>query len=143
MKIKNKYLLTFCMLALLITTFIVPAQAGYDYIDIVIRGDYLFTDVPPVMYENRVFVPMRAIFEASGVSVQWNPHLGEITATDGQNVLIMYMGAYDAYINGEIIYLDVPPVVIYGRTMVPIRFIGETLGYHVQWDDYTQTVYLD
>ena len=55
----------------------------------------------------------------------------------------MYVEAYDAYLNGELIYLEVPPIVVYGRTMVPIRFIGETLGYHVWWDEYSQTVFLE
>ena len=81
MKLKTKFLLVVLMVTLLQITFLVPAQAGYDYIDIVMNGNYLYTDVPPVMYQNRIFVPMRTIFEASGVTVDWDQNLGEITAT--------------------------------------------------------------
>lgn len=121
----------------------VLAEAGSDYIDIVMDGKYVYTDVPPVMFDGRVFVPMRAIFEEAGITVLWDQYNQRITVTNGINELVMYVGSYEAYVNGEPFYLDVPPIVVYGRTMVPIRFVGETLGYDVWWDKYENAVYLN
>jgi hypothetical protein len=45
-----------------------------------------------------------------------------------------------AYINGSAFSLDVPPEIIDGRTLVPLRFISETFGCNVNWDGNTQTV---
>ncbi len=42
--------------------------------------------------------------------------------------------------NGEAFTLDVPAMLIDGRTMVPFRAICEALGATVDWDDPTQTV---
>jgi len=37
-------------------------------------------------------------------------------------------------INGREIKPDVPPQLINGRTMVPVRWVAETLGAEVEWD---------
>ncbi len=38
------------------------------------------------------------------------------------------------HVNGEKILIDVPPQIISGRTMVPIRVISEGMGAEVSWD---------
>ena len=43
-------------------------------------------------------------------------------------------------LNGQALAFDVPPQVINGRTMVPMRAIFEALGASVAWDEATQTV---
>lgn len=145
MKFKRLWLTGLAVLMALFAVIVIPtdAQAGYDYIEIVMDGNIIYTDVPPVMFEGRVFVPMRAIFEEAGVTVLWDQYHEKITLTNGVNEIIMYVGSYEAYLNGNPIYLDVPPVVVYGRTMVPIRFVGETLGYQVWWDHQENRVYLN
>lgn len=43
-------------------------------------------------------------------------------------------------VNGQEIQADVPPMIVNGRTMVPVRFVSEALGAVVNWDEATQTV---
>lgn len=54
--------------------------------------------------------------------------------------LVYAAGLVRIFVNGQEIYSDVPPQIINGRTMVPIRFVAEALGANVQWDERTQTV---
>jgi hypothetical protein len=56
-------------------------------------------------------------------------------------------GAYCTYaddvkvtVDGKEVAFDVPPQIIEGRTMVPVRAIFEAVGADVQWDEKTQTV---
>jgi hypothetical protein len=77
---------------------------------------------------------MRAIFEALGARVSWDPQTRKITGSRGETVIIMYVGQSTATIGGRTIPLDVPPLVIDGRTLVPTRFIAEHLGAQVNWD---------
>lgn len=50
------------------------------------------------------------------------------------------VGSKSASVNGKNIELDVPPTIIQGRTLVPIRFIAESLGAEVQYDAPTRTI---
>lgn len=38
--------------------------------------------------------------------------------------------------------LDVPAKIINGRTLAPLRFVGEAFGGNVRWDQATQTIYI-
>lgn len=53
---------------------------------------------------------------------------------------LAYMEANDVILNGHSIPMDVRPVIVEGRTLVPARAILETLGYEVYWDGYSRTV---
>jgi hypothetical protein len=97
-------------------------------------------DVPPVLENGRVLVPLRHIIEVLGATVQWDGETQTITATRGNTVILLQVGNSMAYINGSAFSLDVPPEIIDGRTLVPLRFISETFGCNVNWDGNTQTV---
>lgn len=86
-----------------------------------------------VIRDNRVLVPMRPIFEALGVPVQWFPLNKKVVATQGTKIVSMVIGENFAY-NPEPIPLDYPPRIMNGRVMVPLRFVSETLGATVAWD---------
>ena len=54
--------------------------------------------------------------------------------------IMMWIGKPQAYVNGESIYLTVPPTIKNGRTFVPVRFVSESLKSEVQWDGDTRSV---
>ncbi|RYG24277.1 copper amine oxidase N-terminal domain-containing protein [bacterium] len=83
--------------------------------------------------DNRVLVPMRPIFEALGVPVQWFPENRKVVATQGSKIVSLVIGENFAY-NPNPIPLDYPPRIVNGRVMVPLRFVSETLGAKVSWD---------
>jgi hypothetical protein len=63
------------------------------------------------------------------------------TSGESNKVLVnMQIGNKTAYVNGLPVSLDVPPQIINGRTLVPIRFVSENLGAEVNWDGNTKTV---
>ena len=101
-------------------------------------GAYMtFTDASPYIENGTTMLPYRAIFEALGATVGFdnsNPRRVRITGSLGGNQIVMYIGELTAYRNGQPITLRVAPKIINGRTMVPLRFIGESLGIGVQWD---------
>ena len=45
-------------------------------------------------------------------------------------------------VDGVDIQYDVAPFIKEDRTFVPIRFVSETLGYNVSWDDKEKSVYI-
>ena len=109
-------------------------------IDLVIDGEKLELDVPPQLVEQRTLVPLRAIFEKLGATVEWDQATQTATATKGTDVVQITIDSTTAYVNGQAQTLDVPAMAIDGRTLVPVRFVSESLQADVQWIQETQTV---
>lgn len=123
----------------LIFTQVGPAAAAQD---IVVRldGQTLTFDVPPSMQQGRTLVPLRAIFEALGADVQWRAETGEIHAVRGDREVTLTIGQTQARVAGEPKTLDVPAMIMNGRTLVPLRFVSEALLAEVIWDGANRTV---
>lgn len=122
---------------LLSATMAVSAFAG---LNINIDGVPLATDAPPVIVDGRTLVPVRAIFEKLGASVNWDANTQTVTAVTGEKTITLKLNDTSAYVNNELKTLDVPAQIVDGRTMVPARFVGESLDCQVLWDANTQTV---
>lgn len=106
-----------------------------------VNGKYIvFTDAYPYVKSNRVMIPFRALFEALKASVDYSSAQKKVTAKLDGNTVVLYIGKIVAYKNSAPITLDVPPVAINGRTMIPLRFAGEALGANVHWDQNARTV---
>lgn len=97
-------------------------------------------DQKPIMYDNRVMVPVRAIFEALGYEIEWNESKQQVTAKNSDNVMNMWVNDKELYHNGNLIGLDVSPMLIGDRVLVPVRIISQCAGYKVDWDDSMKTV---
>ena len=63
-----------------------------------------------------------------------------VTAQTGDTTVSMKSGARNAQVNGNNVELDSPVMMVRGRTMVPLRFITETLGGKIEWDHFSRTV---
>ena len=99
-----------------------------------INGSPLQLDVAPQIVNGRTLAPLRAIFEALGATVQWNPADQSITAAKGNTTIKLQIGSTTALNNGAQITLDAAPTIVNGRTLAPVRFVGEALGAQVSWD---------
>lgn len=110
---------------------------------IVLDGANLNLDVPPVIVDGRTLVPARAIFEKLGASVDWYNDSKTVKVSRGQDISIeLQIDSKTAKVNGKEIMLDVPAKILEGRTLVPLRFVSESLGAKVEWDDDLKTVFI-
>jgi len=113
-------------------------------VKVLLDGKALDFDVPPVIEEGRTLVPLRALFEALGAEVIWNPETRQVTAQKEGLTLDLTVGSREAYWkgpkDGQIVSLEVPPRIIGGRVLVPLRFVSEALDCRVDWDEATRTV---
>jgi pimeloyl-ACP methyl ester carboxylesterase len=96
----------------------------------------------PLIQNGRTLLPVRAVVEAMGGVVEWDSATQTVTLTHGGNAIRMVIGSATLYLNEAPQTMDVAPVIINSRTMLPIRFIAEGFGYEVGWDGATQTVTL-
>lgn len=109
-------------------------------ISVQLDGRTLQFDQPPAMIGGRLMVPLRGIFEALKADVVYDGATRSIQATKGTRVVQLQLGSRTAIIDGKTMFLDVPADTIGGRTMVPLRFVSESLGADVKWDGPAKTV---
>ena len=94
-----------------------------------------FTGTRPVQMGDHVMIPLRGVFEKMGASVDWRESNQTVLAQRGNNRVELRINDRTAYINGNAIAVNNPAVMIDGSTMVPIRFVSESLGANVDWDE--------
>lgn len=126
------------VVALMLIT--IPTVFADDIIKVTIDSKPLYFDVEPTNINGRTLVPLRTIFESLGAEVQWDGSTQTITGTKGNIKVILQINNKIATVNDKKVELDVAAKVIDGRTLVPARFIAESLGAKVNWDGTTSTV---
>lgn len=114
------------------------APAAAQHVTVQVNGQTMNFDQPPVMRNNRVFVPMRAIFERLGSSVVYSN--GNINSQGNGHSVHLVIGSTQASVNGQSLTMDVAPFTVAGRTEVPLRFVAQALGANVSWNANTETV---
>ena len=113
-----------------------------EKIKVTLDGQAMDFDVAPIIQNDRVLVPMRAIFEGLNCSVDYTDIDGKqiITAKNDGNTISLEIGSNEMTVNDEKVSLDTVPVIIDDRTLVPLRAVSEALDCNVDWDGDTKTV---
>ena len=108
-----------------------------------VNGKTYILDSEPFILNSRTMVPVRAIAEAFGAEVRWEPKSETVEiALDGL-FISMQIGNSVAMVGNKVYRLDAPPVIRKSRTFVPIRFIAEAFGSKVEWDAKDQVVTIE
>ena len=135
----SKYISVFIAFVILFGAFWTPVIAD-EGIRVLLNGAELTFDVPPQLINDRTMVPMRRIFEALGAKVEWEGETQTIRATKDGVDIIMQIDNATMSVNGRYFTLDVPPLLINSRTLVPVRAVAESLEANVEWSNATNTV---
>lgn len=125
------------LFAAILSIFIILPYPAWAAIGITVDGTDLLMDTPPVNENGRVLVPLRAIFEKLDTEVTWAGDTQTIYALNEKTdtLIVLQINNGTAMVGGREYVLDVPPAIINGRTMVPVRFISENLGADVSWQN--------
>ena len=118
---------------------VIPEHEG---ITVKIDSKYMYTDVAPVLQNDRTMVPMRAIFENLGAEITWDEATETVTGIKDDVTVTLKIGDPAAYVNGREVTLDAPAILHDDRTLVPIRFVSEALGAKVDWEEASRTVFI-
>ena len=94
-----------------------------------VDGRIIEIDSAACVKDNRTFVPFRAISELLGARVDYDSNVNSIVAIIDGTRLTMSIG-YNHYAVNQ---MDTAPFVSNNRTMVPIRFVAEVMGYDVNY----------
>ena len=104
----------------------------------VVNEEKVILDVAPfITNEGRTLVPVRFVSEVMGDDIKWKADNRQVIVAKN---IVLQINNKKALVSGKEKTMDVAPIISNGRTMVPIRFISEKLGYDVNWDEKTQEI---
>lgn len=122
----------------------------YEVVNLLIDGNDVLADVPAILYNldgnYRTLVPISFITDRIGAKISWNDVTREVTVTHNGNTIVLTIESSKAVVNGKTVDLPngVPAkLMAYQgnyRTMVPVNFITQHLGYEIFWEGTTKTV---
>lgn len=160
-RFKKKFLALGLATTLLFSVGVKPVDAG-DYTDnLILKYDgeiYKYTqrlitveidgqemktgDMPAVLIDSRTMVPVREVFESDSINatVNWNGTTQQVFISYEDKFIVLTIDSDIAYVNNKAVELSVPAKLIqdmsrqYSKTMIPLRFVSENLGFDVTWD---------
>ncbi len=146
-----KKILAFVLsLVLLLTTISVnAAQIYYDnewhtykgnIFTLQIDGKEINCEVPPIVFDDYSVVPARDVFEAMGATVGWTAKTQTVTVTNNDTKIELKINQKAAKVDGEEKTMPIAAKLINGKTMIPVRFVAEELGFDVNFDSKTDTI---
>ena len=122
---RKKLLVCLVLIPILLVCTLAPVSARE--ITVMVEGKKLALDTPPMIVEGRILVPFRELLESMGVAVAWEEASRTVLAETGNTSVRLPIGRPQAFVNGQGVKLDVPALIVNGRTLVPLRFLGKPL----------------
>lgn len=105
-------------------------------IDISVNGSFIKTDAPAFIDYDTTFVPIRFVSDALGAhSVTWDQSRATATIKQGSTTIQITENKKEAYVNGRKVILNKSARIHSGRLYVPVRFVAESFGAKVGWDN--------
>jgi len=141
--IQMKKILGIIIAAMLVVTACATIASAQDDISVLINGQKVEFDVQPQIINERTMVPLRAIFEALGATVDWDDATKTVTSEMNGVKISLTIGTNIITVNGVDKEIDVPAQIVEERTLVPVRAISESFNCTVGWDGETRTVTID
>ncbi len=136
MKRLSILLLTF----LFLTITALPVHAAAAPIQVYVDEEKLTFPIDPLVTQGTTLVPFRVIFEKFGLKVNWDQETKTVTGEKEDMKISFQLGQTKVFVNGEEKEFIVAPTSTNGHTLVPLRFISETLGMEVGWEQTTSTI---
>ena len=119
----------------------IPKQPVYEELErlksapyVCLNNTILAFEEPPVVEDGNMLVPMRFLFEQMGAEVAWDNDTQTATVMQNNDNISFQINNATATVNDVPKTMNVPAKLVNDKTMVPIRFLSENLGYTVDWD---------
>lgn len=100
-------------------------------------------EAAPILENGFTMLPIRAVIETMGGTVNWNDTEQKITLRQNGHIVVLRLNEGGAFVDGHMTLLDAPPCIKNERTMVPLRFVLEAFNCTVDWNEKTQEILIN
>ena len=131
--------------------FVFPHHVEPGIISVSINGKYIdfskYNNVTPIVTEGRALLPLRAIAESLGLIVDWDHESTTVIVNTQESQKYFQKGkpgTINVLVNGKFVdfsqYDNISPIIMEGRTLLPIRAVAESLGLNIDWDPESMSI---
>lgn len=136
----KKYWMTIVMIICLTLSISLPTANAATKISIFVNDKLQTYSSLATIEKGNTLVPLRGIFESLNANVTWNGKDRTIDASRGNQKIWLKIGSKTAKVNNKNVTLAAAPKIVNGNTLVPLRFVSESLGDAVKWDGATRSI---
>lgn len=108
-----------------------------------VDGKILDTSMPPIVFDGYSVVPAREVFEHLGAKVLWDGDDASVTISYKKTEIVLIINSKYATIGKEKVKMPIAPKIINEKTMIPVRFVAEEMGWEVDFDTTRDTVIIN
>ena len=135
-----KKFLSYALTFVLLFSFLSISVSAQKTVKVFVDGMEVVFDVSPQLINGRTMVPLRPIFEALQIAITWDDTTETVTAIKENSIVSLTIGQPTMFINGVPKKMDVAPILMSNRTLIPVRFVAEAFACIVTWDDIKNIV---
>lgn len=136
----KKVLFSFISIILFLSVLSSIRTEAASNIKVIYNGNPMTFDVNPVIENGTTLVEFKTLFNALGININYEPKTKKVSGVKDRLKIELTLGSKTAYINGQKQILEVPAKVVDGRTLVPLRFVGQSTGADIKWDGKNRIV---
>lgn len=114
-----------------------------NIMELMVNGEKVKGEMPPIIFSDRSLVPAREVFEALGAKVTWIADSEMVVVSYNTSTIKLIIDSRIARVNGEAVTMEIASKLINGKTMIPARFVGENLDMEVDFDSGTDTIIIN
>ncbi len=116
-----------------------------------IDGKSTICNPPPMILSGRTMVPLRFLSDAFGMTIDWIVSARQIDIRWSETIsgkkishyMMMWPGKTNYNVDGRTKIMEVPPTIVSGRTLVPLRLIADEFGAETKWDGNDRKVTIE
>jgi outer membrane protein assembly factor BamB len=108
-----------------------------------LNGQFTGIDTAPFIQDGSTMVPIRSIADFLKADLRWIAEEKRIVYSIETRLIQLWVGKIEANVNGKPVKMTVAPVIVNGRTYIPLRFVSENLGARVNWDSQEKKITIE
>lgn len=117
--------------------------ADDNAITLMVDGRQVHVEVAPIIVKGRVLLPARFLSEITGVSIHWEQSSRQVSiGSTTSPIAVFQIDTPLARSRDGLVLMDVPPQIVNGRTLIPLRILADTLRLPIHWDNRSRTIYI-
>ncbi len=121
-----------------------PVYAQKDCpITIKLNGDKICFDVPPILVNGKVLIPLEQMAGALGMDVITNTKTKEITLARENCQINIKLGSEKAKVNGKNVQMNVCPEYLNNCLLIPVDFIADCIKAKLVWDKECNVIFVN
>ncbi|QJD82479.1 N-acetylmuramoyl-L-alanine amidase family protein [Cohnella herbarum] len=109
---------------------------------LILDGKALQPQVPPIVVGQTVMIPVRIATSNLGYKVDYDNKKKQVTVSNGSKQLVMTLDQKTAYLDNKPQEMVKPPLLVSQNILIPLRFLGDSLGVQVFWDNQIKSAFL-